>query len=225
MVRDGRASRVPYGRVASAIVVLAERDGGWGVGLSPAGQYEGSTPGENLAHEPRDLVAFRELPELKPAPGGIDAEVFRLRGALLRSIQLCGALDRVLDLTVKYAGEREQFGVTLSRFQAVQAMLSNIATETAAAHGAVEVALKMPSPFTIAAAKSRTGEAAGVVASAGHQVHGAIGFTEEHMLHYSTRRLWAWRDEYGTESRHAEALGNAVAALGADRIWEFLTEL
>jgi alkylation response protein AidB-like acyl-CoA dehydrogenase len=74
----------------------------------------------------------------------------------------------------------------------------------------------------VAAAKARVGEAAGVVAEIAQQVHGAMGFTHEHRLHHFSRRAWAWRDEYGNETYWQERLGRHLAALGADRLWDFL---
>jgi acyl-CoA dehydrogenase len=53
----------------------------------------------------------------------------------------------------------------------------------------------------------RAGQAAGIVAVNAHQVHGAIGFTEEHELHRYTLRLWSWRDEFGSERAWQERLG------------------
>src|SRR3546814_1067112 len=61
------------------------------------------------------------------------------------------------------------------------------------------------------------------VASIAHQVHGAIGFTYEHALHFATRRLWSWRAEFGAESHWAELLGRAAIRRGADRLWPDLT--
>ena len=52
----------------------------------------------------------------------------------------------------------------------------------------------------VAVAKARVGEAAGIASEIAHQVHGAMGFTHEHQLHHFTRRLLAWRDEYGREN-------------------------
>jgi acyl-CoA dehydrogenase len=69
----------------------------------------------------------------------------------------------------------------------------------------------------------RAGEAAGLGAGIAHQVHGAIGFTYEHSLHFSTRRLWSWRAEFGSESRWAQALGRDAAARGAEQLWADLT--
>jgi alkylation response protein AidB-like acyl-CoA dehydrogenase len=54
------------------------------------------------------------------------------------------------------------------------------------------------------------------------QVHGAMGYTHEHRLHHTTRRLWAWRDDYGTERFWQERLGRQVSSLGADALWDFL---
>jgi acyl-CoA dehydrogenase len=73
-----------------------------------------------------------------------------------------------------------------------------------------------------ASAKIRVGEAAGEGAAIAHQVLGAIGFTREHVLHRFTRRLWAWRDDFGNESQWAVKLGTMVAAKGADALWPML---
>ena len=76
--------------------------------------------------------------------------------------------------------------------------------------------------FEIAAAKIRVGEAAGEGAGIAHQVHGAIGFTMEHILQRYSRRVWSWRDEFGSESAWAVRLGEAVAANGGDELWASL---
>lgn len=73
-----------------------------------------------------------------------------------------------------------------------------------------------------ASAKIRVGEAAGEGAAIAHQVLGAIGFTQEHVLHRYTRRLWTWRDDFGSESVWAVKLGQLVAAKGADALWPML---
>ena len=73
-------------------------------------------------------------------------------------------------------------------------------------------------------AKLRVGEAAGTGAAIAHQVHGAMGFTYEHSLHHATRRLWAWREEFGNETHWATQLGHMVAERGADELWPFITQ-
>ena len=166
-------------------------------------------------HGTRIDFAERVMPEVGDA---------QRRGALMRSQQIVGALERVRDLTVAYAGERRQFGQPINRFQAVQQALAELAGEVALAVAAADAAVEDPlSAKQVAAAKVVAGTAAGRAAAIAHQVHGAIGFTHEHKLHRWTTRLWAWRDEYGTESAWAEALGDLVARAGADRLWEVVT--
>ena len=168
------------------------------------------------AYEGTDIdFAERVMPELGDP---------QRRGALMRAIQIVGALERVRDLTVAYAAERRQFGQPLNRFQAVQQMLAELAGEVALAAAAVDAAVADPlSAKLVASAKVAAGGAAGRGAAIAHQVHGAIGFTHEHQLHRWTTKLWAWRDEFGTESAWAEALGDLVARAGADRLWEVVT--
>jgi len=67
-------------------------------------------------------------------------------------------------------------------------------------------------------------EAAGIGASTGHAVHGAIGFTAEHSLHLKTRRLWAWRAEYGSQNFWSQRLGVSVCESGASGLWPMLTQ-
>jgi acyl-CoA dehydrogenase len=156
-----------------------------------------------------------------------------LMGAVVRSVQMAGALEAVLDLAVGYANERVAFERPIARFQAVQHNLARLAGEVAAAIAAAgsaadAIVTAARAGFDdgvfleAASAKIRVGEAAGEGAAIAHQVLGAIGFTREHVLHRFTRRLWAWRDDFGNESLWAVKLGNLVAARGADGLWPML---
>jgi alkylation response protein AidB-like acyl-CoA dehydrogenase len=79
-------------------------------------------------------------------------------------------------------------------------------------------------PFpAIAIAKARAGESAGIGAAIAHQVHGAIGFTLEHSLHFSTKRLWSWRDEFGNEHEWNTYFGRHLLREGPDRLWPEIT--
>ena len=68
-----------------------------------------------------------------------------------------------------------------------------------------------------------TPRAAGTICRLAHQLHGAIGYTDEHRLHYTTRRLWSWRDEYGTEAEWAAVLGASLMQAGGAALWPALT--
>jgi acyl-CoA dehydrogenase len=153
-------------------------------------------------------------------------------GAILRSMQMAGAMQRSMELGLQYAGERVQFGKSISRFAPVQDMLVEAAAETAAAVTAVGLAVEHwrldpsdDSLFCIAAAKARSGEAAGKVSALIHQVHGAIGFTQEHVVHQYTRRLWAWRDDFGSESFWSQWIGERVCASPGGALWPLLARL
>jgi alkylation response protein AidB-like acyl-CoA dehydrogenase len=147
----------------------------------------------------------------------------------MRAAQIAGAAEAALELSVRYANDRVQFGRPIGKFQAIQQQLALLAEEVAASIVAVESAAiavaedRASAAIAVPAAKIRTGEAAGKICDIAHQVHGAIGFTEEHSLHYLTRRLWSWRDEFGTEADWALALGRHMAALGADALWPTIT--
>ena len=203
--------RVPWARFASAIVVATP-----GRGLAfctPADVIEGT----NLAGEPRDDVVLPGPQAATDAwPAAVDIPALM---ALARAAQLRGAMEQVLAMTLRYAGEREQFGRPLKRFQAIQHHLAEIAGEAAATGAAVDAAAQAGTPFAFAAAKARASQAAGTVARLAHQVHGAIGYTVEHDLHHWTTRLWAWRDECGNEAHWWQVLGTQAARGGGAALW------
>jgi acyl-CoA dehydrogenase len=144
---------------------------------------------------------------------------------------MAGALETALHLSVQYAGERVAFGRPIAKFQAVQHNLARLGGEVAAALAASGSAADRlatargfdPSVMLeVAAAKIRAGEAVTTGAAIAHQVHGAIGWTAEHVLQRYTRRLWGWRDDFGAESHWAVMLGDLVAEAGADALWPML---
>jgi acyl-CoA dehydrogenase len=228
---SGTATRVPWGRAVGHVVIVAEPEASEKrplVVLVAAGAGE-VVVDRNLALEPRDTLTYREAPVIAAAPAavGVGADAVRRYGALVRSAQMAGALESLLEQSVRYVGERRQFGRPIGSFQAIQHNLAVLAGHVAAAGIAAEQAFRAAdrgdATFEIAVAKIRTGEAAGIGASIAHQAHGAIGFTYEHSLHFSTRRLWSWRAEFGSESAWAAQLGRASAARGADALWPDLT--
>jgi acyl-CoA dehydrogenase len=222
---SSHAGYIPWGREAAAIVLIA----GNTLLVVPQGAAN-FTSGKNLAGEPRDhLGAVGSGGRSAPLPDAIDGQLVQRFGALFRAARIAGAMEAVLALSTRYANDRVQFGRPIAKFQAIQQQLALLAEQAAAASVAVEsaaiaVAAGRPSAaFAVAAAKIRAGEAAGKIAEIAHQVHGAIGFTHEHRLHRLTRRLWSWRDEFGTESHWSRELGRAVMTAGADALWPTIT--
>jgi acyl-CoA dehydrogenase len=223
-VAIGETEPVPWGRGSAALVVI---DGG---GAEIASGEVLWVSGRNLAGEPRDRLIGFPREALLRLPASIDAAAALSVAALMRAAQMAGALEATLDLATLYANDRIQFGRPIGKFQAIQQQLALLAEEAAASLVAVEsaarsVAEARPSAeFAIAAAKIRAGEAAGKATDIAHQVHGAIGFTWEHSLHYLTRRLWSWRDEFGDEAYWARSLGRRIAAAGGAGLWPLITQ-
>jgi acyl-CoA dehydrogenase len=233
---SGRASRLPYARSAQGIILLADGPGGE-MAVSLAGTESADlAKGRNIAGEARDTLTFNGVrfsaDAAVPIGGGTTRAALYRRGALARATMMSGALERALELAVTYAQERQQFGRPISKFQAVQQNLAVLAGQTAAAVAAANVgieALSRDDPqaedFYVAVAKTRVGEAATLACEIAHQVHGAIGFTQEYALQLSTRRLWSWREEFGADPEWAARLGAFICGQGADRLWPTLTEL
>jgi len=230
---SGTAHAVPWARHASAAVVsLADGRLAWlalrgapGVTVQPQANHAG-LPSDTLVLQQARVLA------VAPNPLALREPVWTL-GAVARSAMVVGALESALEQAVRYAGERVQFGKPIGKYQAIQQNLALMAGDVAAARvAALVAAADAPSaagddcsatPFSTAVAKVRAGEAATRGASIAHQVHGAIGFTHEHALHFATRRLWAWREEFGTDAHWAAELGRAAIAARASGFWPGIT--
>ena len=236
---SGRAGRVPFGREAEHVAVVAraggsgDGDGGCRVALVERARC-GLVEGASLAGDPLDRLDFGGVAPLAVGARPVAGDEVRLFGAASRAALIAGALQAVLDLSVDYACERVAFERPIAKFQAVQHELARLAGEVAAANAAANSAawaLENQDAESdavlveVASAKVRAGEAAHAGALIAHQVHGAIGYSREHVLHRFTHRLWAWRDEYGDESEWALRLGEHFARLGADGMWPALTEI
>lgn len=221
----GMLGVVPWATAATSFVAIVASHSGTFVALCPAADAQ-VTAESNLAGEPAGVVRVDvELPgeRVVPAPCWLSPKTIRVRGALARAAMMSGAMERALELTILYVTQRRQFGRTLSRFQAVQQQVAEMAAEVAAAKAALQLAVdRDAAPRAVAAAKIRCGLAAGRTATIAHQLHGAIGFTDEYQLHRFTRRLWAWRDEYGSEADWSHELGRELLAGGASGLWPAL---
>lgn len=189
-------------------------------------------PGRNLAGHSRDRVSIDfDMIERTPVSGAT-FDSLRLRAKLARLIQITGALERAVELSVEHALVRAQFGRAIARFQAVQHLAADAAGEAHLARTAVDVAVAqlLVDEWDIGLLESRVAVAASVVGHAvsvvirnAHQIHGAIGTTIEHRLHRVTLPALAWRNEYGSVD-HWDAVVDTLFNGGQSNCWESLVE-
>jgi len=226
---SGRARGVPFAKAAKHVAVLTHGAHGIAVALVDAPELRIES-GLNLGGDHSDTVIFdKVMPKLvNRSPAGLDQTTLMLMGGVVRSLQIAGALESMLDISVRYSNERVAFEKKISKFQAVQHNLARLAGESAAALAAATSAADAIASATsfddavfleAVSAKIRCAEAAEKAGAIAHQVHGAIGFTTEHILHRYSLRALAWRDDFGSESFWAVELGNRIAARGADELW------
>ncbi|WP_432842293.1 acyl-CoA dehydrogenase family protein [Dactylosporangium sp. CA-092794] len=227
---SGRLERVPWARQVTRVVALVDQSDGPAVVVVDPRQAT-IQPGFNVAGEPRDTVildgvALPQADVVRVSPGhGVE---LRLRGALSRALLLAGAAQAVADMTVTYANQRRQFGREIIRFQAVSQRLVQLVSEaelaelTAVAAARRFAEIGVAAEFEIAAAKVTAARAAGAVAAHAHQLHGAMGMTQEYPLHHFTRRLWAWRQEWGTEQYWSRRAGERTLATADDQLFPLI---
>ncbi|HXJ35480.1 MAG TPA: acyl-CoA dehydrogenase family protein [Candidatus Eisenbacteria bacterium] len=197
---DGAKAFVLQGVTADAFLVAARDGRGASLLLVPR-----DTPGvtvdaqQTLAKDRQSRVGFRNvaLPAtaLVGRAGAAWPQLEKLRRTLatLLCCDLVGGADAVLDMTVKYVCEREQFGVKLATFQAVQQMAAVMAIDLEGARHVTHQALwrlseGLPADREVAIAKAWTARAYRDITLAAHQLHGGAGYVVEHVLHRHTLR-------------------------------------
>jgi acyl-CoA dehydrogenase len=224
---QGVARGVPWASAADRIVMVWQADDGYRAADVDTAAVD-ITNGANMIGEPRDTVAV----DLSTVDGAyVDAATvaqLRLKAALIRAIQVCATLDRIVEMSVDHTASRIQFGRPLAKFQAVQQLVADSAAEGALARAATEAAVAAAVRsdwsaadigFRIAVARSCAGHAASQVVRHAHQVHGAIGTTREHRLHEFTRAALAWRSEYGSVRYWDEQVTDAALRPGDAGLW------
>jgi acyl-CoA dehydrogenase len=223
----GRLAHVPWARFAHYCVSEVSSADGPQIALFELASL-GKQCDLNMAREPRDSVILEDhaATAVGRLPATFPPRPLRFYGAMLRSAQAAGAIEALVENSVKYASERVQFGRPIAKFQAIQQQIAVLSCDSAASTASAQYAFhqagSVREQMAIAAAKVRVSEAIGRTASIAHAVHGAMGFTYEHVLHFSTRRLWSWRSEFGSDSWWSKVLGAAVCRRG--RLWVTVTE-
>lgn len=184
----------------------------------------------NEAGEARDTVRVTEVAPRTPLqPTSPQAIANRL--GLLWAAALAGAIEATYQLTRDYVNTRTQFGAPLVKIPAVAALLATLKAELVQVDAALVRARWLAddsldsdtSTAATATARVMAARAATVAARLGHQLHGGMGITAEYPLHLHTTRLWAWRDEAGSERQWAAHLGELARAHGEQGLWNALT--
>lgn len=154
-------------------------------------------------------------------------EDLRNLAALAALVPSVGAMERIFEMTLEYANQRQQFGRPLSKFQAIQHQISVLAEQVWAARMAAQIACNSnnhhPDPNLLAIAKYQVSFVSDQVTDISHAIHGAIGITEEYVLHFYTRRVREFKSEAGTQSYWAGKLGRYVLETEGETVLSMLT--
>jgi alkylation response protein AidB-like acyl-CoA dehydrogenase len=208
-VRDG-AALCPDGGTA-AVFALVE-DGGGSLqehanGMSVLDSIDST---RTLYRVPRE--AGEEL------PGDVASAVDRIRVAL--AAELVGVAQRAMEMAVEYARERRQFGRPIGSYQAISHRCAQMLLEVEGARAATLYAAWAADhepktlPLAAAMAKAYASDAGPRVTASALQVHGGIGFTWEHDLHFFLKRANADAHMFGS-SRELRDRVAGLAGIGS----------
>ncbi|MCX5305401.1 MULTISPECIES: acyl-CoA dehydrogenase family protein [Streptomyces] len=139
-----------------------------------------------------------------------DCSAFREAGALLTAALQLGSALRTVELAVRYAGEREQFGQPIGAFQAVKHLCAGMLVRAEVARTAVYAAAVTQDPGEVAAAKLLADGAAVGNARDCLQVHGGMGFTWEADVHLHLKRAWVRSEQWRTAGEAEELLAQEL---------------
>ncbi|HEV8298505.1 MAG TPA: acyl-CoA dehydrogenase family protein [Acidimicrobiales bacterium] len=138
------------------------------------------------------------------------------RGALAAAAQCVGIAQHLIDVTVDYVSQREQFGKVVGSYQAVKHHLANALLAVEFARPLVYVAAYAVANATphrareVSMAKACASDAVDKAARIALQCHGAIGYTFEYDLHLWMKRGWALAATWGDASFHRNRVADAL---------------
>ena len=137
------------------------------------------------------------------------------RATVGKCCEMVGNMQRILEMTIDYAKERKQFDRPIGSFQVIQHYCADMATDVDCARLSTYQAAWMlgeglPCTKEVAIAKAWIGEASQRVSALAHQIHGAIGVTIEHDLHFYTRRAKAAELAFGDANFYREVVAEEM---------------
>jgi alkylation response protein AidB-like acyl-CoA dehydrogenase len=218
----GTFEAVRFGGEATAILVVAERDGCPelylieptmpGVRIEAVGSAD---PAVNFGRFTLDGVEGISVGDAATAPEVL-ARVRRWSRVLI-ACELSGIATRCVELAVEYAQQREQFGRVIGSFQAIKHMLADMHTDAVSLHnfceavaGELDQLPDIEADLSAAALKAHAARVAVTVCEGAIQVHGGIGFTAEADVHWYYKRALALGAWYGDSAELEEKVGALV---------------
>jgi alkylation response protein AidB-like acyl-CoA dehydrogenase len=151
------------------------------------------------------------------------------RAALYAAADMLGATQRMLEMSVEYTKNREQFGKPIGSFQAVKHLLADVQVKLTFARPVVYYAAyalvhDLPDrSVRVSHAKVAAADAGILGARRTLQVHGAMGYTWEYDLQIWMKRVWADAGCWGTSAWHRARIAGAILApnkdIGPGRTW------
>jgi len=129
------------------------------------------------------------------------------QAAIGRCLETVGACDRVMELTMNYAKERTAFGNPIGSFQSIQHRSADMLVDLESSRyitykAAWSISTGVSSLKESSIAKAWVNQAARRIVASAHQIHGAIGFTEDHILHMYTKRIRTNEFSFGDTEHH-----------------------
>jgi alkylation response protein AidB-like acyl-CoA dehydrogenase len=133
----------------------------------------------------------------------------------VKCAEMLGGAQQVLEMTVAYAKERVQFGRPIGSFQAIQHHCANMATDVDGCRFITYLACwklseGMPAAKEVSMAKAWVSDAFRRVTALGHQVHGGVGFIEDHDMPLYFKRAKAWELMFGDADFHRELVAQHI---------------
>ena len=219
---------VPYAHAAESLICVArtsqETNPEDGIALF---MVDINTPGidckllETIAGEKQCRVTFNDV---RVPAGNVLGELNKgwqyvesvlEKSAVARCAEMVGGAQQVLEMTLEYAKERSAFGHPIGAFQSIQHRCADMSVDVESSRyvtyqAAWRLNEGLPATKEVAIAKAWVNQAFRRVVTSAHQVHGAIGFTEDHVLHFYTKRARAHEFSFGDVDFHLDKLAAKV---------------
>lgn len=186
----------------------------------------------NLAGEP--VYSFTLINHSPTLVKSIESCVVRYYFGLQLLLNLAvatGALEKIFELTTEHANTRVQFGKQIGSFQMNKNNISIMAESVKQAQvmtlnciaAIKDEKLDNQGYFELMVAQLKVCESITTATPIAHQIHAAMGYTQEHILHYYTRKLWSLREEYKSETYWSNEISRFVLEQEKS-LWELVTQ-